>query len=460
DLSWTGLPEFKDDTVTDYSRPSPTIESSSNDAQNKNSSVTKIEASHSTISSKPFIKFVKAADRPTEDKTDKKETAKKPTVKYAELYRRTLKSSKRVKMLEKELKARTSPTKFYKVDRGRSRPSLVKSFDQEKNNIQAQQKKKMVKTSSSSKNEPCCSKACKKNTKSLNSKITDLEDKLFDAKNMIYHYKLGMSQVESRLAEHKDREIKYCEKIRGLKFKTESSDEYIESLKKELELIKKEKKGLDNKLTGFQTASKDLDSLLESQRLDKNKDELGYSADDIMTDYSRHSPTIESSSNNAQNRNPSVTKTKASHCTISSKPFIKFMKAADRPTEDKTDKKETAKKPTVKLGVKIGRACSNNNNTHKSMPPRVVVYKTVKSPPRTNRSNMNVAQPRRTNFPKTRHSYVRRPFQETTQDLMIILIQIVKMLEKELKARTSPTKVYKVDRGRSRPVKAWVPKKV
>nr|GFA99280.1 hypothetical protein [Tanacetum cinerariifolium] len=26
DLSWTGLPEFKDDTVTDYSRPAPTVE--------------------------------------------------------------------------------------------------------------------------------------------------------------------------------------------------------------------------------------------------------------------------------------------------------------------------------------------------------------------------------------------------------------------------------------------------
>nr|GFD46871.1 hypothetical protein [Tanacetum cinerariifolium] len=25
DLSWTGLPDFVDDTVTDYSRPSPTI---------------------------------------------------------------------------------------------------------------------------------------------------------------------------------------------------------------------------------------------------------------------------------------------------------------------------------------------------------------------------------------------------------------------------------------------------
>nr|GEV51063.1 hypothetical protein [Tanacetum cinerariifolium] len=35
----------------------------------------------------------------------------------------------------------------------------------------------------------------------------------------------------------------------------------------------------------------------------------------------------------------------------------------------------------------------------------------------------------------------------------------VKMLEKELKARTSPIKVHKINRGRSGPVMAWVPKK-
>nr|GFB59186.1 hypothetical protein [Tanacetum cinerariifolium] len=65
DMSWTSLPEFKDDTVTDYSRPSPAIESTSDDAQNRNPSVTKTEASPSAISPKPFIKFVKANDSPT-----------------------------------------------------------------------------------------------------------------------------------------------------------------------------------------------------------------------------------------------------------------------------------------------------------------------------------------------------------------------------------------------------------
>nr|GFD62793.1 hypothetical protein [Tanacetum cinerariifolium] len=47
DMSWTGLPEFKDDTVTDYSWPSPAIESTSDDAQNRNPSVIEIEASPS-----------------------------------------------------------------------------------------------------------------------------------------------------------------------------------------------------------------------------------------------------------------------------------------------------------------------------------------------------------------------------------------------------------------------------
>nr|GFB61757.1 hypothetical protein [Tanacetum cinerariifolium] len=43
-------------------------------------------------------------------------------------------------------------------------------------------------------------------------------------------------------------------------------------------MVKKEKEGLDRKLTGFESASKDLDTLLGSQRTDKNKEGLGYSA--------------------------------------------------------------------------------------------------------------------------------------------------------------------------------------
>nr|GEX87220.1 hypothetical protein [Tanacetum cinerariifolium] len=87
-----GLPEFADDTVTNYNRPSLAIESTSDDAQNRNPSVIETEASPITILPKPFIKFVKATDRSTKTKTAKVKTAK-PAVKYAAMYSKPSKSS-------------------------------------------------------------------------------------------------------------------------------------------------------------------------------------------------------------------------------------------------------------------------------------------------------------------------------------------------------------------------------
>nr|GEW98373.1 hypothetical protein [Tanacetum cinerariifolium] len=219
-----------------------------------------------------------------------------------------------------------------------------------------------------------CFKHCKKNNDSLNSKITYLTDKLFNAKNMIYHYKLGLAQVESRLVEHKEREIKYCEKIRGLELDVNFNTNKFECIVKELKTLKKENEGVDGKLAGFLTASKDLDNLIKSQRSDLNKEGLGYSAvppppaqiysspkkdlswtgllefaDDTVTDYSRPFPTMESTSGDDQNRNPSVSETDASPSTITPKPFIKFVKPNDNSSKSKTGKTETPKKPPVKV---------------------------------------------------------------------------------------------------------------
>nr|GEW67210.1 hypothetical protein [Tanacetum cinerariifolium] len=197
---------------------------------------------------------------------------------------------------------------------------------------------------------------------------------------------------------------------------------------KELETLKKEKEGLDGKLAGFLTASKDLDNLIESQRSDKKKDGLGYSVvppppaqiysspmkdsswtglpefkDDTITDYSRPAHTVKSSPDDAQNRNPLVTE-EASPSTITPKSFIKFVKANDSPTNSKTDKAETPKKPPVK----------SQNNTHKSFTPRPVVHKPYRPPIRPMRSNMNGARPNRISFNKPAHSYSNRPFQRTS----------------------------------------------
>nr|GEV43609.1 hypothetical protein [Tanacetum cinerariifolium] len=223
-----------------------------------------------------------------------------------------------------------------------------------------------------------CSKACKKNTDSLNTKITELSEKLSDTKTTLYHYKLGLSQVKTRLVEFKNQEIKFCEKIRGLEFKVESKDNRFERLTNELEELKNEKEGLDSKLTCFQSASKDLDTLLGSQRSDKNKEGLGYStvpppaqvyspskkdmswtrlpkfADDTITDYSRPSPSTESNSSDFF-----VSKNGESSKSILSKPMIKFVKATDSPTVFKTNKVETTRKPSVKYAEMY-------RDTHKS----------------------------------------------------------------------------------------------
>nr|GFA52471.1 hypothetical protein [Tanacetum cinerariifolium] len=122
-----------------------------------------------------------------------------------------------------------------------------------------------------------CSKSCRKNIDSLNTKIIKLNEALSDGKTNLYHYKLGLSQVEARLVEFKTQEIKFCKKIRGLEFDVKVKNKRTKHLMNELEQVKKEKEGLDSKLTGFESATKDLDTLLGSHRTDKNKEGLGYS---------------------------------------------------------------------------------------------------------------------------------------------------------------------------------------
>nr|GEX80709.1 putative ribonuclease H-like domain-containing protein [Tanacetum cinerariifolium] len=160
---------------------------------------------------------------------------------------------------------------------------------------------------------------------------------------------------------------------RGLEFDVKVKNNKIENLMNELEKVKKEKDGLDSKLIGFESVSKDLDTLLESQRSDKNKegvlDKVLFSppaqvysppkknmswtrllefVDDTITDYIRPSLSIESNSNNLQNSNSSVSEHEESSSTILSKPMIKFFKAADSPIDIKTNKVETVRKSSVR----------------------------------------------------------------------------------------------------------------
>ncbi|GJS67421.1 hypothetical protein Tco_0681985 [Tanacetum coccineum] len=183
----------------------------------------------------------------------------------------------------------------------------------------------MAKSSSSSDNEvyddSFCSKSCRKNTENLNTKISKLNEELSDCKIDLYNYKRALSQVEARLVEFKQQEIKFCERIRVFERDVEVRDNKIEYLRNDLEEVKKEKESIDHKLEKFEKASKDLDSLLESQRPDKDKKGLGFNeyttvppplaqfysppkndlswmglpefVDDTVTDYTRPTPSVD-----------------------------------------------------------------------------------------------------------------------------------------------------------------------
>nr|GEU98590.1 zinc finger, PARP-type [Tanacetum cinerariifolium] len=342
DMSWTGLPEFADDTITDYSRPSPSIESNLSELQNSNPSVYKHEESSNSIMSKPMIKFFKAADSPTVIKSNKVEIARKPPVKYDEMYTNTsqspnvrgnqrnwnnLKSQQLGKDFLMENKACFKCGHFDHlaydcgvwVEKGKTWP---------KNNFAHKNvtpRADLLKIASVS--------AARKNTDSLNTKISKLNEALGESKTNLYHYKLGLSQV------------------------------------------KKEKEGLDRKPTCFESAAKDLDTLLGSQRTDKNMEGLG------------PSPSIESNLSEFQNSNPFVSKHEESSNSIMSKPMIKFFKAADSPTVIKSNKVETARKPPVKYvemytntsqSPKVrGKTWPKNNFAHKNVTPRADLLKTT-----------------------------------------------------------------------------------
>nr|GEW86198.1 hypothetical protein [Tanacetum cinerariifolium] len=97
----------------------------------------------------------------------------------------------------------------------------------------------MAKSCSSSDNEvyddSYCSKSFKKNTENLNTKNSKLHEELSDCETDLYNYKRGLSQVEARLVEFKENEVKFCKRIRVLERDVEIRDNKIEYLKNEIE---------------------------------------------------------------------------------------------------------------------------------------------------------------------------------------------------------------------------------
>nr|GEZ31899.1 hypothetical protein [Tanacetum cinerariifolium] len=153
-------------------------------------------------------------------------------------------------------------------------------------------------------------------------------------------------------------------------------------------------------MANISAGSKVFDNSLCSKDYKKNNDSLNKFADDTVTDYSRPSPTMKSTSGDDQNKNSFVSETVAS--PITPKPFIKFVKLKDSQSKSKTDETKTPKKPPVKKRVK------------KSFTPKPVAHRPYRPPVRPVRTNMKGARPNRTSFNKQAHSYANRPFHKTS----------------------------------------------
>nr|GEU63852.1 putative ribonuclease H-like domain-containing protein [Tanacetum cinerariifolium] len=333
-----------------------------------------------------------------------------------------------------------------------------------------------------------CSKSCRKNTENLNTKISKLNKELSDCETYLYNYKRGLSQVEARLVEFKENEVKFYERIRVLKRDVKIRDNKIKYSKNELKQIKKEKESLDNKLTCFENALKDLDNLLGSQRSDKNKNGLPEFVDDTVTDYSRPTPSIDATKCNKselQSSNFFVFEHGESTGSIMSKPMIKFVKENDCPRVIKINNTKNTRKSTVKYAetyrniskgpkvrgnqrnwnnlkskqlekdflmqnkacfkcgyfdhlasncgvwVDTGETWPKNNYTYKSMTPIAILLKPGTIPIVVSRPNMNVAQPKMTSFAKIVHLNVKRAIHRIT--LMIKDIRTVVALGREFK---------------------------
>ncbi|GJS63810.1 ribonuclease H-like domain-containing protein [Tanacetum coccineum] len=125
-------------------------------------------------------------------------------------------------------------------------------------------------------NDSICSKSCLKTVGSLKSQNDQLLKDLKKSELLVLGYKTGLKSVEEKLEVYKANESIYLQDIKGLKFEIHIGEIAIRELRKKLEIVQKEKDGIQLNVDKFDHASKSLNKLIESQIVDNCKKGLGY----------------------------------------------------------------------------------------------------------------------------------------------------------------------------------------
>ncbi|GJZ78379.1 ribonuclease H-like domain-containing protein [Tanacetum coccineum] len=125
-------------------------------------------------------------------------------------------------------------------------------------------------------NDSICSKSCLKTIKSLKSQNDQLLKDLKKSELMVLGYKTSLESVEEKLKVYKANESIYLQDIKGLKFEIHIGEITIRELRKKLDIVQKEKDGIQLNVDKFEHASKSLNKLIECQIVDNCKKGLGY----------------------------------------------------------------------------------------------------------------------------------------------------------------------------------------
>ncbi|GJY21353.1 putative ribonuclease H-like domain-containing protein [Tanacetum coccineum] len=121
-----------------------------------------------------------------------------------------------------------------------------------------------------------CSKNCVKKYEKLQKQFDEQRQTLSKANLEIVAYQLGLESVEAQLVVHQKNEGVYEEKITVLEFEVKDKGNAVTRLTNQLEQTLKEKEDLKAKLEQFETSSKNLNKLINSQISSKDKTGLGY----------------------------------------------------------------------------------------------------------------------------------------------------------------------------------------
>ncbi|GJY57116.1 ribonuclease H-like domain-containing protein [Tanacetum coccineum] len=125
-------------------------------------------------------------------------------------------------------------------------------------------------------NDSICLKSCLKTIESLKSQNDQLLKDLKKSELMVLGYKTGLELVEEKLKVYKANKSIYLQDIKGLKFEIHIDEIAIRELRKKLEIVQKEKDGIQLNVDKFEHASKSLNKLIECQIVDNCKKGLGY----------------------------------------------------------------------------------------------------------------------------------------------------------------------------------------